>query len=221
MSQNSFKIEQPVFQRQKYYPDYLVKDMNNFKAKNAVYPDTKDDDNAIEFYKKAKDRKLNIVNEIKNIYRTKRNNKEYLNYSLNLRLYDDSGEPTGDEFLHIYGCSKHPLIREVIKNNVPVLEPNGIKITHDIPFNASEVKQIINMCNDEFKENIQFIYNEVPVDTKTPTNESKTHLIRSPEVFVKATNKEIQKIIQKKANEIESLEELNSFVPVTVPKAKA
>ena len=223
MSQTSFRIEQPAFVREKYYPEYLSIDMENFKKKNATYPLTKDDDNAVEFYKKAKDRKLRIVNQVINIYRTKRNNKEWTNYSLNLRLYDDEGNHIGDEFLHVYGCEKHPIIREVIKNNEIALEPAGIRLEHKIPFNAQEVEKIIDMCDDEFKENIKFIYNEIPSDSKSPTNERTTQLIRSEDIFKNATNKQIQKIILKKANEIESLDQLETFAPIvkTIPKPKA
>ncbi len=211
MSQVTFKIQQPVMQRVKYYPDYLSKDMENFKASNAVYPMVKDDDNAIDFFKKAKDRKLNVINEIKTIYRTKRGNKEFTNYTLNFRLVDDNGIETGDEFLHVFGCEKFPKIKEVIKNNEIKLEPDGIRLQHVIPFNAKEVEKIIKMCHDDYKENILFVYNEIPNDSGVPVNQHRTDLIRSEKIFKEATNREIKKIIEKKANEIESLDDLNTF----------
>ena len=213
MSQVTFKIQQPVMQRVKYFPDYLAKDIENFKSQNAVYPMVKDDDNAVDFFKKAKDRKLNVINEIKYIYRTKRGNKEFINYSLNFRLVDDNGVETGDEFYHIFGCEKHPRIKEVIKNNEIKLEPDGIRLQHVIPFSGKEVEKIIKMCHDDYKENILFIYNELPNETGVPVNQHRTDLIRSEKIFKEATNREIKKIIEKKANEIESLEDLNTFKP--------
>ena len=107
MVQATFKIVKPAMVRQKYYPDFLETNIKNFKDKNAEYPMTKDDDNAVEFLKAVNEKKLKVVNEIKNIYRVKRGNKLFLVYSNNQKALDDDDNVI-EEYLHLYGYELFP-----------------------------------------------------------------------------------------------------------------
>lgn len=210
MVQATFKIVQPAMVRQKFYPDFLETNIKNFKDKNAEYPMTKDDDNAVEFLKIVNEKKLKIVNEIKNIYRVKKGSKLFLVYSNNMRAIDDDGNVI-DQYYHLYGYELHPKIKNNPKTGK--LEPDGIKIEHKIPFTPKEVEKVIKMCDEEFRENIWFLYCEVAQDGSQIVNQSRTQLIRTEDVFKNASPKEIKKIIEKRANEIESLTELETFIP--------
>lgn len=208
-------------QRTKFFPDYLLQNMENFKAKNAEYPLTKDDDNATEFLKKVHDKKLIVKNQVKSIYRVHRGHKDYLCYSLNMVAYDEDKNKIA-EFYHVYGWEVFPLIRQVIKGNQEVLEPDGYRIEHNIPFTADEVKKIIKMCDPEYREDINFLVCDVPLDTLQPVNTSRTNLIKSEDIFKAAEHKVIQKIVSKGANEIEDLNQLESFptIRTVIPSIK-
>ena len=215
MVQATFKIVQPAMVRQKYYPDFLETNIKNFKDKNAEYPMTKDDDNAVEFLKAVNEKKLKVVNEIKNIYRVKRGNKLFLVYSNNQKALDDDDNVI-EEYLHLYGYELFPKIKKNPKTGK--LEPDGIKVEHKIPFTPKEVEKVIKMCDEEYRENIWFLYCEVAQDGSEVVNTSRTQLIRAEDVFKNATAKDIKKIIEKRANEIETLAELETFVapPISV-----
>jgi hypothetical protein len=205
---SSFKIVQPVMQRAKYFPDYLLKNMENYKNKNAEYPLTKDDDNATEFLKLVHDKKYIVKNEVKAIHRVKRGSKEYLCYSMNLLAFDEDDNKAA-EFYHVYGWNIHPLIKSIVDRGQEKLVPDGYKIEHEIPFSAKAVENALKLCHPDYKENVWFIYSEVPLDSKVPVKESRTQLIKSEEIFKNATNAEIQKIVKKGLNEIEDLRQLD------------
>lgn len=215
----SYSIEQPEVIREKSYPQYLQDDIANFKAKHAkldVSKENSHDDVAIKFYQKVKELDLELIHEVKSIHRVKRGGKEKLVYSDNLRAVDKEGNDV-QEFFHVYGTQRHPVIAKARnKNGDTVWIPNGVKITHEIDFNAKEVEKIIKLCHPDYRDAIAFSYSEIPVDSKDNYNKREKFAIKSEEVFKTATNREIKKIIETKKQTIENLTEL--YAPVLVPQ---
>jgi hypothetical protein len=210
----SFTIEFDEEIEEEYHPDYLKQIFANFKAKRAKYNKTGEDKRAIDFYKIALDRELEIVHQITNIYRVKKGGLgEKLVYSDNLIMRDKDGNDLDPKFYRTYGTTKHPvIIYETDKNGRKKPIPNGIKIEHKIPFSAGEVDKIINLCHEDFRNQINFCYCEISNDSKEAVNPTHTYQIKSQDIFKNASIKDIKRMIAAKRTEIDSLSELNAPV---------
>lgn len=216
-----FKVEQPDVFDEQFDPEYLQRDKTNFKKKHAVYPESDDDKLVKEFYKEAKEKHYTIKQKVKTIYRTKRGSKDFLNYSMVLEMIDEDGVPVGKEYDRIYGCEKFPIIREFQRNGRTVREDKGIRINHYIPFNKKEIEKVIDLCDKDYKDEIKYVYNELPSDTREVVNTSRKYTIKTLDILLNATHKDLTKMITLNKNGIETLEELNAPtapVPVVVTK---
>ncbi len=195
----SIEVEKEV--QEEHYPEFLVKDLDNFKKKHARLKLSDDDKDAVKFFKKAYDLKIEPVKELKGIHRVKKRSKHYFVYTLNLKLLDEDGNDVG-QYCHTYGTERLPVIREVTSPNGQIKRiPNGIRIEHKIPFTDKEIDNIIKkMCDEDYREEIRFTYSELPADSNDPYNMHKKYSIKSIEVFKQANYKQLQKLIAKKKN---------------------
>jgi hypothetical protein len=222
----SFTIEFDEEVEEEYHPEYLREIFANFKAKRAKYKKTGEDKRAIDFYRIALDRDLEVIHQITNIYRVKKGGLgEKLCYSDNLIIRDKDGNDLVDpQFYRTYGTTKHPVIAyETDRNGRKKPIPSGIKIEHKIPFSAEEVDKIVDLCHEDFRNQINYVYCEINKDAKEPVNETHTYQIKNPEIFKTASNKDIKRMIQAKRTEIDSLSELNAPVlqaNIVSPKSK-
>ncbi|MDR4491381.1 MAG: hypothetical protein R2685_10850 [Candidatus Nitrosocosmicus sp.] len=219
MSSSDFSIEQPEVIREKFYPPYLQKDIANFKEKHAILKikENSVDDMARKIYQEAADRELELIHEVIKIHRVKRGGKERLVYTDNIHLNDKNGNEIR-QFLHTYGTSRHPVIKESKDGK---LVPGGIKVEHDIPFNIDEFNKVVELCHEDYRDQITFAYSEIPIDSKEPYNLQTKYAIKNKDIFITATNKEIKKMIQLKKQDIENLSELQAPPLVIQTSAKS
>ena len=221
MSATNYRVEKPEVLREKFYPDFLQKDMANFKAQGAILeikPYTPDDQ-AVKFYQRVKDKEYTLIHQNIGIHRVKKGSKHKLVYTDNIQALDKYGNYV-ESLSRTFGTSRHPvLVPGTDKMGDPIMIPKGVRISHDIDFTPQEVDRIIAMCDPEYRDQINYTYSEIPLDSKYPFNIKGKYKIESLEIFKTAPAKVLKKMIERHKQNIESLSELEP-APVVIQQSQ-
>lgn len=206
----SYRVEKPEVVREKFYPPFLQKDIENFKKQGAILEikPFSYEDNVIKFYQRAMETENTLIHEINGIHRVKRGTKDKLVYTDTIHSIDKYGNDV-EQFCMTYGTSRHPkLVPSKDRNGNPIMKPDGVRITHDIEFSPNEVDKIIELCDEQYRDQINYSYSEIPIDADIPYNLKAKYSIKSLEIFKTAPTKIIKKMIEQKKQGIENVSEL-------------
>lgn len=220
MSATNYRLEKPEIIQEQYYPDFLQKDIDNFRKQNAILeikPYTPDDQ-VVKFFQKVRENEYKIIHQIIGIHRVKKGSKEKIVWTDNMIALDKYGNYV-DSLSRTLGTSRHPVLVPG-KDNMgnPIMIPKGVKITHDYDFTPEKVDELIKLCDPEYRDAIIFTYSEVTLDTKFPYSKKIKYKIENLEIFKTAPNKIIKKMIKEHKQNIEKLSDLDPTPAVVIQK---
>lgn len=220
MSATSYRVEKPEVIKEQFYPDFLKKDIDNFKKQNAILeikPYTPDDQ-VVKFFQRVKDKEYIIRHQIIGIHRVKKGSKNKLVYTDNMMAFDKYGNYV-ESLSRTLGTSRHPVLVPGVDNmGDPIMIPKGVRIEHDIDFTPQEVDKIIELCHEDYRDQINFTYSEITLDSKYPFNVKTKYKIESLDIFKTAPNKVLKKMIERKRQNIEKIEDLDPTPAVVLQK---